>query len=145
METKLIAAEIATAAGVATVICNSKNPERIFDIIEYNNLTRPKSTSVPSTPLEPLSGRASPTTGLSPTNGEDAEDDGSQERTPAAHIRTLPGPRPQHTLFIPSPMPLRDLKSWTSHTLTPSGSVIIDTGAHLVLSKRDSGGRLLQM
>jgi glutamate 5-kinase len=38
---------------------------------------------------------------------------------------------------------MRDLKSWTSHTLNPSGSVIIDAGAHHVLSKRESGGRLL--
>ncbi len=51
--------------------------------------------------------------------------------------------RPAHTVFIPSPFPLRDLKAWTSHTLTPSGSVIIDRGAHLVLSRRESGGRLL--
>ena len=46
-------------------------------------------------------------------------------------------------MFKPSPLPLRDLKSWTSHTLHPSGSVIIDSGAHHVLSRRESGGRLL--
>ncbi len=40
-------------------------------------------------------------------------------------------------------MPLRSLKSWTFHTLHPAGSVVIDRGAHLVLSRRDSGGRLL--
>jgi glutamate 5-kinase len=38
---------------------------------------------------------------------------------------------------------MRDLKSWTRHTLNPSGSVIVDAGAHHVLSKRESGGRLL--
>lgn len=38
---------------------------------------------------------------------------------------------------------MRDLKSWTSHTLFPSGTVIIDQGAHTVLSRRESGGRLL--
>ena len=36
METKLIAAEIATATGVTTVISNSTHPERIVDIIDYN-------------------------------------------------------------------------------------------------------------
>lgn len=46
-------------------------------------------------------------------------------------------------MFKPSPAPLRDLKSWTSHTLHPSGTVIIDRGAHTVLSRRESGGRLL--
>ena len=50
---------------------------------------------------------------------------------------------PPHTLFVPSLSPMRDLKSWTSHTLFPSGSVIIDSGAHRILSRRESGGRLL--
>ena len=36
-----------------------------------------------------------------------------------------------------------DLKSWTSHTLKPSGSVVIDAGAYHALAHRDSGGRLL--
>jgi len=95
METKLIAAEIATAAGVTTVITSSKHPENIFDIIEY-----------------------------------DMKSEGTLTRPP-------------HTIFTAAPEPLRDLKSWTSHTLNPSGSVIIDAGAHHVLSKRESGGRLL--
>ena len=37
METKLIAAEIATAAGVTTVVTSSKDPKNIFRIIEYNS------------------------------------------------------------------------------------------------------------
>ena len=36
-----------------------------------------------------------------------------------------------------------DLKSWTSHTLKPSGSVVIDAGAYHALAHRDSGGKLL--
>ena len=100
METKLIAAEISTAAGVTTIITSSKHPENVFRIIEYD-LQR-KSDS-PSPPLV----------------------------------------RPPHTVFTASLQPMRDLKSWTSHTLNPSGSVIIDAGAHHVLSKRESGGRLL--
>ena len=38
---------------------------------------------------------------------------------------------------------MRDMKSWTFHTLFPAGTVVIDTGAHLVLSRKESGGRLL--
>jgi glutamate 5-kinase len=38
---------------------------------------------------------------------------------------------------------MRDMKSWTSHTLFPAGTVVVDTGAHLVLSRKESGGRLL--
>ena len=109
METKLIAAEIATETGVTTVISNSKKPRVISEIIEYYNSLK----SVPATPDE--SGGS-----LSPTL-----------------------PRPPHTVFEPSSNPLRDLKSWTSHTLFPSGTIIIDAGAHHVLSRRESGGRLL--
>ncbi|KAH8995809.1 glutamate 5-kinase [Lactarius hatsudake] len=97
METKLIAAEIATAAGVTTIITSSRNPPSLFAILEYH-------------------GMASSVGG---------------------------GPRPPHTLFTPSVTPLRDLKAWTRHTLTPAGAVVIDSGAHSVLSRRESGGRLL--
>ena len=101
METKLIAAEIATEAGVNTIIASSKNPENILSIIEYHS-----TISIP---------------GVDPS--------------------TIT--RPKHTLFKPSLNPMRDMKSWTSHTLFPAGTVIIDTGAHVVLSRKESGGRLL--
>jgi len=100
METKLIAAEIATAAGVTTIITSSRNPASLFAILEYHDMA----------------------SGPSSGGGE---------------------PRPPHTLFVPSATPLRDLKAWTRHTLTPAGAVVIDSGAHSVLSRRESGGRLL--
>jgi glutamate 5-kinase len=101
METKLVAAEIATEAGVSTIITSSQNPENILKIIEYYGTAtsdRSKMTSIV---------------------------------------------RPPHTIFKPSLTPLRDVKSWTSHTLSPAGTVVIDTGAHHTLSRRESGGRLL--
>ncbi|KAI8999118.1 glutamate 5-kinase [Trametes punicea] len=149
METKLIAAEIATAAGVMTVITSSKDPRNIFRIIEYNSALK----SGVNTPLSGLqSGRSSPEPhsvedNLTPTSY--TREDASATPTPSVDgSSSSPSPvsqgqRPPHTLFMPSAMPLRDLKSWTSHTLYPSGSVIIDSGAHHVLSKRESGGRLL--
>jgi glutamate 5-kinase len=100
METKLIAAEIATAAGVRTIIASSQSPKRVFDIVDWT--------------IKQISSHS-----------------------------TLSTPRPVHTQFEPSSTPLRSLKAWTFHTLNPSGSVIIDSGAHTVLSRRDSGGRLL--
>lgn len=98
METKLIAAEIATAAGVSTIITSSRTPASLFAILEYHSAT--------SSDTNPIT-------------------------------------RPLHTLFTPSATPLRDLKAWTRHTLTPAGDVIIDPGAHSVLARRESGGRLL--
>ncbi|KAJ3900426.1 glutamate 5-kinase [Lentinula edodes] len=109
METKIIAAEMATGAGVTTVITSSKRPENIFAILEYHDSL--KSTALSSEP--------------------------SNEKT------LIPLTRPPHTVFMPSLVPMRDLKAWTSHTLFPAGSVVIDSGAHRVLSKRESGGRLL--
>ncbi|KAI0692230.1 glutamate 5-kinase [Cytidiella melzeri] len=123
METKLIAADIATAAGVTTIITSSKDPRSILKIIDYNSALNP-------IPIKTASGRSSPA----------LENIQTADSTP---LSTLPLSRPPHTVFKPSLTPLRDLKSWTSHTLHPAGSVIIDSGAHQVLSRRDSGGRLL--
>lgn len=111
METKLIAAEIATAAGVTTIITSSKKPENIIAITDYHNVTLLKSR-----PSSPALGTTKPNSS---------------------------SPRPPHTVFTASSTPMRDLKSWTSHTLFPAGTVIVDAGAHAVLSKRESGGRLL--
>lgn len=149
METKLIAAEIATAAGVSTVIASSKDPQNILRIIQYNNALK----SGTSTPLDstPSSGRSSPApiphinSGVStPSSLSSLSSSGQSDSTMLGEGSKVGTPtRPPHTLFKPSPTPLRDLKSWTGHTLFPSGSVIIDAGAHQVLSKRESGGRLL--
>ncbi|KAG6819802.1 hypothetical protein H0H93_008497 [Arthromyces matolae] len=116
METKIIAAEIATAAGVSTVILSSKNPENISSIIHFYDRGEPK------TPQESAPSSSSPSPSSSPI---------------------LSPSRPPHTIFTASSLPMRDLKSWTTHTLFPSGTVVIDTGAHNVLSRRESGGRLL--
>jgi len=133
METKLIAADIATAAGVTTAIISSKHPENILNVIEYHQRNSLKALSEPSTPL---SGHTSPTLATRKPDNSSIHAGEADDCRPAIS-------RPPHTLFKASPTPLRDLKSWTSHTLFPAGSIIIDTGAHLVLSRRESGGRLL--
>ncbi|KAG8704583.1 hypothetical protein FRC12_013771 [Ceratobasidium sp. 428] len=154
METKLIAAEIATAAGVATVITSSKDPTSIFRIIAYNTAARivrardaahallPSTTLPPSAPETPMA--RTPAREITPAHTPLLTFIGEERRTEAAPSKPEDLPvRPPHTLFTPSMLPLRDLKSWTTHTLHPAGAVIIDAGAHLVLSRRSSGGRLL--
>ncbi|KAI0737964.1 glutamate 5-kinase [Daedaleopsis nitida] len=145
METKLIAAEIATAAGVTAIITSSKDPNNIFKIIEYNAQFK-SGTNTPLTGLQ--SGRSSPEPppkSLQPALSTDSTPSSEASITPTPSADSVPSPltRPPHTVFVPSVLPLRDLKSWTTHTLFPSGSVVIDAGAHRVLSKRESGGRLL--
>jgi len=121
METKLVAAEIAASAGVTTIVTSSRKTDSLPAIIDYHNLyTIHKVPSRPSSPSGSGSGHSSP------------------GRESPEHLV-----RPPHTVFIASPTPLRDLKAWTSHTLHPAGCVVIDAGAHRVLSKRQSGGRLL--
>ncbi|THG98651.1 hypothetical protein EW145_g7390, partial [Phellinidium pouzarii] len=117
METKLIAAEIATAAGVTTIISSSAHPERIFEIIEYNNIHYSTGTSTPSTPREPPSGCGSP----APEQSTLKKDEVSRLKEHTSSPQSPFISRPPHTMFTPSRIPLRDLKSWT----------------------RDSGGRLL--
>ncbi|TFK22659.1 glutamate 5-kinase [Coprinopsis marcescibilis] len=125
METKLIAAEIATAAGVTTIITSSQKADNILQIIEYHNHTLHPPSRCPS----PI-----PSSSTSPVSSVTVSRASSPQPAP---------PRPPHTAFVASLTPLRDLKAWTSHTLFPVGTVIIDRGAHHVLSKRQSGGRLL--
>ncbi|KAL0947690.1 hypothetical protein HGRIS_013777 [Hohenbuehelia grisea] len=116
METKIIAAEIATAAGVTTIITSSKRPHDVYRIIAYHNTMKAVG--------DPPSSQGSSIPGHSGTS------------TPVLE-------RPPHTVFTASPTPIRDAKAWTSHTLSPAGSIVIDAGAHSVLSRRESGGRLL--
>ncbi|TFK65711.1 glutamate 5-kinase [Pluteus cervinus] len=137
METKLIAAEIATGAGVTTIITSSKNPENIFKIIEYHSSTR---VVIPNPgPSAPEATEVAPPSDQIPAT----EHSQSQLKPLSIDVPSIILVRPPHTVFTPSPTPLRDLKSWTRHTLSPSGSVIIDGGAHNVLNRRESGGRLL--
>ncbi|KAF8343997.1 Aspartate/glutamate/uridylate kinase [Cantharellus anzutake] len=163
METKLIAAEIATGAGVATVITSSRHPENIFGIIEYiaaaaaaaathwspSHLLLRQSNSGTSTPDSCSSGGGggggsgteTPPSMHSTWNNAAQPKKKSKSKSKSNSDST----RPPHTLFVPSVLPLKDLKQWTSYTLTPSGSVIIDEGAHRHLSKREAGGRLLSV
>ncbi|GAA5881554.1 hypothetical protein JCM3774_002022, partial [Rhodotorula dairenensis] len=143
METKLIAAELATAAGCATVITLGSMPTRILTIVQ-NHAAR----TAPSSPL--LGSVASPLPAAQIT--ERPQDEGSS--TPAA----LPGvefaaprpavsspldeTRPPYTLFTPKVSPLSSRRFWILHGLTPRGTVFVDEGAYRALTRgeRDGGG-----
>jgi glutamate 5-kinase len=153
METKLIAAEIATAAGVTTVVTSSRRPQVICDILEYHTAHPPALPALPRRPdsgiagedLTPVSGTATPlvTRAPDPISSVLSAPPAHSETNNPVVVNSQSLTRPPHTVFVPSLLPMRDAKSWATHTLHPAGSVIIDTGAHAVLSKRESGGRLL--
>ncbi|EGG07452.1 uncharacterized protein MELLADRAFT_85778 [Melampsora larici-populina 98AG31] len=121
METKLIAAELATLAGVSTIICNSLKPEMIPQII--SNLQSNQSSWFDSDgiPLQSPAILTSPNELTKPYSNDE----------------------PIYTVFLPVRSPLTDRKFWVAYGLAPKGSVVIDEGAFKALSRQSNGGRLL--
>lgn len=119
MQTKLIAAELATAAGVATVIISSDQTSHISDIVSRG---LPRSNEID----DPM------TTSISSLTSEEA-----------SLIGHPPLSDPAHTLFLPQASPLPSRKWSVLHALHPTGAIIIDEGAWKRIQKHDSGGRLL--
>jgi glutamate 5-kinase len=120
MATKLIAAELATAAGVATVIINGAHPAAMLSVVERG--------------LPPLGDAA--VDSLASSISSLGADELAQVGAPALED-------PPHTLFLPISDPLARRKWSLLHALHPAGSLFIDEGAYRRLSRPDSGGRLL--
>ncbi|KAF8927089.1 glutamate 5-kinase [Dissophora ornata] len=107
MITKLIAAELATAAGVTTVIARGSTPQRIFQIIAQPiQHTRSASPKIDITANESLSEVPSTATTL-----------------------------PLHTRFLAKDNPMVDRKWWILHGLHAAGTVYIDRGAYEAITK----------
>jgi glutamate 5-kinase len=106
MVTKLIAAELATAAGVTTVITRGSTPQNIFQII--------------SQPIQ-HTGSASP-----------KQDSQTQMTTSlgATTVATLP----LHTRFLAKDNPMVDRKWWILHGLHAAGTIYIDQGAYKAIT-----------
>lgn len=142
METKLIAAELASAAGVATVILNGQHPENIAEVVQAG---LPERTPHAHQATGVATGTGSGSTEL---QGEPLVSSVSSLRvqTEEAQIEEDVQARshlPSHTIFIPPAQPLSSRKWSILHALHPAGSVIIDEGAYQAMRKHDSGGRLL--
>ncbi|GAA5887791.1 hypothetical protein JCM16303_002332 [Sporobolomyces ruberrimus] len=122
METKLIAAELATAVGCSTVITLGSHPEWILEIVQ-NHSTLPRSSQ------QQGGGGGSSLPGV------------EFATTTTTSSTTAP-----HTLFTPKPTPLTSRRFWILHGLTPRGTIFIDFGAYLAISRGErggNGGRLL--
>jgi len=126
MFTKLIAARLATSAGVTTIITRSSNPGNIANIVCYLQLQKgPNSHSLPGTPPQ-----------IVKTNQviENAlEQQPVQINTALAAAAVKP---PLHTRFIPSDPPIRDRYFWILHGLAPHGTIYIDAGAQRALANK---------
>lgn len=114
MSTKIIAAKLATSAGVTTVITRSSNPGNILNVI--NHLQKAKKAAL-NTP---------------PSSKASTEDHVLSH--PALSLQLEQSQQvPPHTRFLPDPHPIRDRSFWLLHGLSPHGTVYIDEGAHQAL------------
>jgi glutamate 5-kinase len=127
MMTKLIAAELATAAGVSTVIINGTKPENIVKVVENGiqyNIKEAADVKPSSKALD------------SSMSSLDWEEEGHTIGFP-------PLEDPPHTIFLPVLNPLKPGKWSIMHALHPAGTIIIDQGALERIARPESGGRLL--
>ncbi|KAG9064600.1 hypothetical protein KI688_002858 [Linnemannia hyalina] len=113
MVTKLIAAELATAAGVTTVISRGSTPQNIFQII--------------SQPIQHI-GSASPQQDTTATMASTAT--AVTNALGAATIASLP----LHTRFLAKDNPMVDRKWWILHGLHAAGTIYIDQGAYKAIT-----------
>ena len=116
MSTKIVAARLATSAGVTTVITRSSNPGNITNIIGY---------------LQPTS----PPSGKVITSGDTTFDEPLARSTAELQVGNKIK-APLHTRFLPSDNPIRDRYFWLLHGLAPHGAIYIDGGAHRALTEK---------
>jgi len=115
MSTKIVAARLATSAGVTTVITRSSNPGNILSITKH--IQRASRSNL------------QPTT----TVATDSDSDHPLSQSVSSlHLSSTPTV-PLHTRFLPSPHPIRDRSFWILHGLKPHGTIYIDAGAHRAL------------
>lgn len=128
MGTKIVAARLATSAGVTTVITRSSRPGNIVKIVHYLQATKSISTSAS---LSSLSRANHATDEGTATTAESTE--ALSHSTASLALDALEEP-PLHTRFLPLSTPIRDRYFWLLHGLAPHGTLYIDAGAHAALS-----------
>ena len=111
MSTKIVAARLATSAGVMTIITKSSKPGHVLDIVNY--LEALKTQTVSQSAIQSDAASSFPPT------------------IPAY----FPEP-PLHTRFLPFSSPIRDRSFWLLHGLAPHGTVYIDQGAYKALRNK---------
>ena len=124
MSTKIVAAQLATSAGVTTVITRSSNPGNIVNIVHYVQAVKTSS---------PHHDNPSPSKTISSSSATFEE---ALSRSTASLHLDSPTKAPLHTRFIPSPQPIRDRYFWLLHGLAPHGKIYIDAGAHRALADK---------
>ena len=128
MSTKIVAARLATAAGVTTVITRSSKPGNISSIVRYVESQKSAARNTEGSSTE---GSGDERQLLESSMRKTAIVNGTS--TPRLAEPTLP---PLHTRFLPNPQPIRDRYFWLLHGLAPHGSIYIDAGANSALTNK---------
>ncbi|KAI0015934.1 glutamate 5-kinase [Xylariomycetidae sp. FL0641] len=126
MGTKIVAARLATSAGVTTVITRSSSPGNIAQIVRYVQARRAILSASSATAHTTT---ASPTA----TTAAEADEEALLPGTAALALSALERP-PRHTRFLPLAPPIRDRYFWLLHGLAPHGTLYIDGGAAAALA-----------
>ncbi|CAK7218617.1 Glutamate 5-kinase [Sporothrix bragantina] len=123
MSTKIVAARLATSAGVTTVITRSSTPDNLVQILAHIQATQGSSFLQKSSSFASLPAAAAPVSSA------------AAAAPSLSSSMTLAKP-PLHTRFLPWPEPVRDRSFWILHGLAPHGTIFIDQGAYQALVER---------
>lgn len=139
MSTKIVAARLATSAGVTTVITKSSKPGNISAIIAHAEQARKAEASNRNSMSHGHEGThhhlSTSTSSLPEPQAQSAT---TTITTPSAQTSSIPVPL--HTRFLPISHPIRDRYFWILHGLAPHGTIYIDNGAYKAL--HDKAGLL---
>lgn len=136
MSTKIVAARLATSAGVTTVITRASSPGNIGKIAQHIEASKSPAS---------LLTQANNNNGTTTTAADDhhhqqhqrqSSEDALAQSTASLQSLDLTAARrvvPLHTRFLPSPHPIRDRSFWILHGLKPHGDVYIDAGCYKAL------------
>lgn len=136
MTTKLIAAELATSAGVTTIICKSSVPGNLFSIVRYiQGHDSPRLGPIEDS-LEAV--RIS-SAGRGDTQGDLENSDTVQQQVLESLAKE---DVPLFTRFLPKRHPIRDREFWILHGLTAHGKLFVDRGAYRAITRSNKAGLL---
>lgn len=124
MTTKLIAAELATSAGVTTIICKSSVPGNVHSIVRY--------IQAQETPI------LGPTL-VVPNSQPDVETDTNLQQHELEKLAAFDVP--PFTRFL-AKAAIKDREFWILHGLTSHGNLYIDHGAYRAITRSNKAGLL---
>lgn len=131
MSTKIVAARLATSAGVTTVITRASSPGNIGKIAQHIEASKsPASLLTQANSIN--SSSSSDDTHHTPSEDTLARSTASLQSLDLAARQQVP----LHTRFLPSPHPIRDRSFWILHGLKPHGDVYIDAGCYQALRNK---------